>query len=256
MAESARSGGVRIESRGHVGVCTIDDPSTRNALGPELMRAIVAGLERLDEDPEVRVIALVGRNEVFATGADPRVLAAAEPDAEAETDFWARFDAIGAPIVAGTSGWALGAGCELALACDLVVASKTARFGQPEVALGLIPGGGAIVRLTHSIGRQRTMELVLSGGSWSAEQAHGYGLVNEVADRRRWLEATLTRAELIAERAQIALRLAKRAVIAAERDDYARALETARALLAEAMKTEDRGERVPRKARAPLRRPG
>ena len=99
MAESARSGGVRIESRGHVGVCTIDDPSTRNALGPELMRAIVAGLERLDEDPEVRVIALVGRNEVFATGADPRVLAAAEPDAEAETDFWARFDAIGAPIV-------------------------------------------------------------------------------------------------------------------------------------------------------------
>lgn len=244
MAEPARPGGVRIETRERVGVCTIDSPATRNALGPELMAAIVAGLERLDSDPAIRAIALVGIDEVFATGADPRVLAAAEPDAGAEADFWSRFGAIGAPIVAGASGWALGTGCELAFACDLVVASKTTRFGQPEVALGLIPGGGAIAQLTRSIGRQRTMELVLTGRRWSAEQAHRYGIVNEIADRKRWHGATLALAAQLAERAPIALRLAKRAVIAAERDGYEKGLETARALLAEAMSTEDRVEGV------------
>lgn len=243
MADPARSGGVRIEGRDHVGVCTIDSPATRNALGPELMGAIVAGLERLDADPEIRVLALVGTSEVFATGADPRVLAAAEPDAEVEEQ-WRRFGAIGAPIVAGVSGWALGAGCELALACDLVVASKTTLFGQPEVALGLIPGGGAIARLTHSLGRQRAMELVLTGRYWGAEQAHRYGLVNEVADRKRWKEATLALASQLTERAPLALRLAKRAVVAAERDGYERGLEAAHTLLAEAMTTEDRVEGV------------
>lgn len=239
-------GGVRIEIREDVkvGVCRIDSPDTRNALSPELLGAIATGLERLDQTPGVNAIALVGTDEVFATGADARILASSQPDAAVEADFWNRFSAIGAPIVAGASGWALGTGCELVFACDLVVASRTTRFGQPEVALGLIPGGGAIHRLMHSIGRQRTMELVLSGRRWSAEHALRYGMVNEVAEKKKWFDGAVNLAADLAQRAPLALRLAKRAVTAAEREDYEQRLETARTLLGEAWATEDRVEGV------------
>lgn len=237
-------GGVRIELREHVGVCRIDSPATRNALGPELLGALIAGLERLDANEDVRVIALVGSEEVFATGADARTLTAARPDTDLEAEFWRRFGAIGAPIVAGASGWALGTGCELLFACDLVVASKATRFGQPEVALGLIPGGGAIHRLVHSLGRQRAMDLILSGRRWSAEHALRFGMVNEVTERKKWFDVTLNVAVDLAQRPPIALRLAKRAVNAAEREGYEERLATARSLLVDAWATEDRVEGV------------
>lgn len=238
-------GGIRTEVRpDRVGVCCIDSPQTRNALSPELLDALAAALTRLADTDRVRVIALVGGEDVFATGADARTLATAEPGIALHGDFWERFDAIDKPIVAGVSGWALGTGCELAFACDIVVASKTARFGQPEVALGLIPSGGVIQRLTRSMGRQLAMELVLTGRHWSAELSQRYGLVNEITDRRRWLERAIEFASVLAERAPIAQRLAKRAVNAAEREDHETALEIARSLLAEAMATEDRVEGV------------
>lgn len=235
---------VATSVEGAVGVCRIDSPATRNALSPELLGSLIEGLERLDSDPGARCLVLAGSDDVFATGADLRTLAAGRDDPDGAADFWRRFGALELPIVAGVSGWALGTGFELALACDLIVAEKEARLGAPEVTLGLIPGGGATQRLVRVIGKQRTMELVLTARRMGAEQAHGYGLVNVLASRKRWLEATMSLAGEIAERAPLATRLAKRAILAAEREGLEEGLETERRLLAEAMATEDRIEGV------------
>jgi enoyl-CoA hydratase len=237
-------GGVRIGVEDGVGVCRIDSPETQNALSPELLEALAGGLEQLDGDTAVRCIALTGTDEVFATGADARTLAGPAPDQTVTVDFWRRFAAIGAPVVGGASGWALGSGCELAFACDLLVASKTTRFGQPEVALGMIPGGGATQRLTRAIGKHRTMELVLTARRMSAEQAHAWGLVNTVADRKSWLEKTMSLARQIAERPPLATRLAKRAILATDAAELERGMAEEHRLLAEAMATEDRIEGV------------
>jgi len=238
-------GGVDLDRDGAVGVCRIASPETRNALSPPLLAALAKGLETLSADAEIRCIVLAGSEEVFATGADPSTLGAAgEATDPGNAAFWERIAAVEAPIVAAASGWALGTGFELALACDLIVASKTTRFGQTEVALGLIPGGGATQRLTRALGKQRAMELILTGRRMSAEQAHRYGIVNTVTDKRRWLEFAISLASQIAERGPIAVKLAKRAIVAADAEGLPAGLATERALLAEAMATEDRVEGV------------
>lgn len=236
--------GVRAEIEGAVGVCRIESPETRNALSPALLTELIDSLEALDADAGVRCIALVGIQDVFATGADARTLADAAPDDAAAAGFWRRFGDIGAPVVAGASGWALGTGFELAVACDLLIASKHTQFAQPEVALGLIPGGGATQRLTRAVGRHLAMEMILTARWMNAEEAHRAGLVNRLSDRRRWREDTMRIAREIAARAPIATRLAKRAVRAADEPEVERGLEIERRLLAEAMATEDRVEGV------------
>lgn len=233
-----------MEPAGAVGVCRIESPETRNALSPALRTELIEALEGLDADGGVRCIALVGTQDVFATGADARTLADAAPDDAAATDFWRRFGEIGAPVVAGASGWALGSGFELAVASDILVASKTTQFGQPEVSLGSIPGGGATQRLTRAVGRHLAMELILTSRWMNAEEAHRAGLVNRLADRKRWLEDTMRVAGDVAARAPIAARLAKRAIRAADEPEVERGLEVERRLLAEAMATEDRAEGV------------
>lgn len=239
----AAAGGAALELDGAVGICRIASPDTRNALSPALMEAVVNGLESHDANDAVRCIVLAGSDEVFATGADLTSLGGGGIDHDAP-ERWRRIAAVETPVVAATSGWALGPGFELALCCDLIVASKTTRFGVPEVALGMIPGGGASQRLERAIGKHLTMELILTGRRMSAEQAHGYGLVNALADKRRWLETAVDLARQVAERAPIATRLAKRAVLAAERENLDRALVTERELHDEAMGTEDRVEGV------------
>jgi enoyl-CoA hydratase len=236
--------GVRVELDGAVGVCRIDDPATRNALSPALLEGLIEALEGLAADDAVRCIAIVGTQDVFATGADPRTLAEAAPADAVAAGFWRRFGAIEVPIVSGTSGWALGTGFELAVASDLLVASKHTQFAQPEVSLGLIPGGGATQRLTRAIGRHRAMELILTARWMNAEEAYRAGIVNRVADRKRWLEDTLALAADVAARAPVATRLAKRAIRAADEPEVERGLALERQLLAEAMATEDRIEGV------------
>ena len=239
----AEPGGAALDLDGAVGICRISSPGTRNALSPALMEAVLGGLESHDANDSVRCIVLAGSDDVFATGADLSSLGAGGVDADA-AERWRRVAAIEKPIVAATSGWALGPGFELALCCDLIVASKTTRFGVPEVALGMVPGGGATQRLARSIGKQLAMELILTGRRMSAEQAHGYGLVNIVADKRRWLAAAVDLARQVAERAPLAARLAKRAVLDAERRSLDDALAEERRLHDEAMGTEDRVEGV------------
>lgn len=230
---------------GHVAVCRLNRPAVRNALSPELMEELATELERLDRDEEVRCIVIAGSNEVFASGADIRSLsdqsfqqALHHPSAS----FWKRVMAIKTPTVSAVSGWALGGGCELALAADMCVAAEKSQFGQPEVTLGIIPGGGGTQRLARVIGKQRTMELVLTGRRYSAEQGFGWGLINKVSSRATWLEEACELAAEVAQRAPVATRLGKQAVIAAEQETLREALETERKLFELTMATEDRIE--------------
>ena len=145
-------------------------------------------------------------------------------------------------MVAAVSGFALGGGCELALICDLVVASETAEFGLPEVTLGIIPGGGGTQRIARAIGKQRAMELVLTGRRFDAREAERMGIVNQVTGKREWMDAALELAHRIARRPPLATKLAKQAVLAAEETSLSAGLDQERRLYELAMGTEDRVE--------------
>ena len=230
---------------GPVALLRIDRPETRNALSPELMDELASKVEAADADPDLRCIVIAGGEEVFASGADIGALAEREfHDAlfHPAAEFWRRIAACRTPLVAAVSGWALGGGCELALCCDLIVASETAVFGQPEITLGIIPGGGGTQRLARVVGKQRAMDLVLTGRRFNADEAERLGLVTLVAKKREWLEQALEVAGRVASRPPIAARLAKQAVLAAEETALGAGLTQERRLYELAMGTEDRVE--------------
>jgi enoyl-CoA hydratase/carnithine racemase len=230
---------------GHVAVCRLNRPEARNALSPELMDELATAVETFDADPEIRCIVIAGNDETFAAGADIRALrdrSFEESLRHPAASFWRRLAACKTPLVAAVSGFALGGGCELALLCDLIVASESAQFGQPEITLGIIPGGGGTQRLARVIGKQRAMDLVLTGRRIDAREAERLGLVNEVTDAGEWLERALEVAQRIARRPPIAVRLAKQAVIAADETGLGSGLEQERRLYELAMATEDRIE--------------
>jgi enoyl-CoA hydratase/carnithine racemase len=232
-----------VEER--VALCRLNRPEARNALSPELMDELATAVERFDADSEVRCIVIAGSDETFASGADIAALrertfqdALVHPSAA----FWKRLAACRIPLIAAVSGWALGGGCELALACDLLVASETAQFGQPEITLGIIPGGGGTQRLARVLGKQRTMDLILTGRRIEAAEAQGLGIVNLVTRKKDWLDEALELARRIASRPPIAVRLAKQAVLAADETTMSAGLETERRLYELSMATEDRLE--------------
>jgi len=232
-----------VETR--VALLRLNRPDARNALSAEMREQLTAALRRFDADPEVRCMVIAGSDKVFAAGADIRAMAERPLDAApdpAGMAFWEELAALETPTIAAVSGFALGGGCELALACDMIVADEKARFGQPEVTLGIIPGGGGTQRLARAIGKQRAMEYVLTGRLFDAETAREWGLVNEVVGKGRWLEEALDLARTIAARAPIATRLGKRAVLAAEQTSLSDGLTEERALFERAMATEDRVE--------------
>jgi enoyl-CoA hydratase/carnithine racemase len=230
---------------GHVALLRLNRPEARNALSPEMMEQLAGELERLDPDPEVRCVVIAGSDEVFAAGADIKALSErsfAEALRHPAAGFWRRLAAIKTPLIAAVSGYALGGGCELALACDMIVADAEARFGQPEITLGIIPGGGGTQRLARVLGKQLAMEYVLTGRRFDADMALKMGLVNKVAKRGHWLQEAMVLAHTIAERPPIATRLAKQAVVAAEETALSAGLENERRLYELAMATEDRVE--------------
>jgi enoyl-CoA hydratase/carnithine racemase len=228
-----------------VGIARLNRPEARNALSPELLVALGDLVEAWDADPDVGCIVIAGSDEYFAAGADIKAMsersfqeAMATPTAE----FWPRVARCKTPMIAAVSGYALGGGCELALLCDMIVASESAEFGQPEIMLGIIPGGGGTQRLARTIGKQRTMELVLTGRRIDATEALRFGLVNQVTKRREWLDRAVELAEVVARRPPIAARLAKQAVLAADETGLSAGLEQERRLYELAMATEDRVE--------------
>jgi enoyl-CoA hydratase/carnithine racemase len=236
---------VSAEVRDAVGLARLDRPDVRNALSPELMEELVSTCERWDEDPDVRCIVIAGGDDWFAAGADIKVMAQrtfAEALTSPTARFWPRLAAIRTPLVAAVSGYALGGGCELALACDMIVASEESQFGQPEILLGIIPGGGGTQRLARVMGKQRAMELVLTGRRISASEANELGIITKLAPPDAWLDAALELAATVAERPALAVRLGKQAVLAAEETAMTAGLDHERRLYELAMATEDRVE--------------
>lgn len=229
---------------GRVALCGLNRPEARNALSDDLKDELADQVERFDRDESIHCIVIAGNDEAFAAGADVKALLdrRLDEDLGPSAAFWRRMGSVRTPLVAAVSGWALGGGCELALLCDLIVASETAEFGQPEITLAIIPGGGGTQRLARTVGKQRAMELVLTGRRFSAAEAHQIGIVNQVTGKREWLDQALEVAAVIARRPPLATRLAKQAVLQAEETGLTAGLEAERRLFGVAMATEDRVE--------------
>ena len=237
---------VETAVHGQVALCRLNRPEARNALSPGLREELADRLEEYDADEAINCIVIAGDDEAFAAGADVKALAehSLTDELSPSETFWRRLASIRKPMVAAVSGWALGGGCELALSCDMIVASETAVFGQPEITLAIIPGGGGTQRLARVIGKQRAMELVLTGRRFDAAEAHRMGLVNKVSHKREWLDDALELATVVSRRPPLAVRLAKQAVLAAEETGLTAGVEAERRLFGVAMATEDRVEAV------------
>ncbi|MBS4029337.1 MAG: enoyl-CoA hydratase/isomerase family protein [Ignavibacteriales bacterium] len=187
-----------------------------NALNMQLMQELVDALETLDKDDEVRAIILTGNEKAFAAGADIKEMAEASAMDMLNRDQFARWDKIRKikkPIIAAVSGFALGGGCELVMTCDIVVASETAKFGQPEINIGVMPGAGGTQRLTRAVGKVKAMEIVLTGKIFSAQEALQWGLINKVVPVEYYLKEAKNIAKEIASKPPIAVRLAKEAIL-------------------------------------------
>ena len=233
------------EQREAVGIARLNRPEARNALSADLMEDLAALVEAWDADPQLRCIVIAGSEEWSAAGADLKAMAARsfqEVLVTPSARFWPRLAACRTPLIAAVSGYALGGGCELALLCDMIVASETAELGQPEITLGIIPGGGGTQRLARVMGKQRAMELVLTGRRVPADEALRLGLVNRVVRKEEWLDAAIELAEVVARRPPIAARLAKQAVLAADDTPLTAGLDHERRLYELTMATEDRVE--------------
>jgi enoyl-CoA hydratase len=191
-------------------------PEVLNAINVPLMVELVASLETLDKDDTVRCVIVTGNEKAFAAGADIKEMADASAVEMLTRDQFARWDKIRKikkPLIAAVSGFALGGGCELAMTCDIIIASETARFGQPEINLGVMPGAGGTQRLTRAIGKAKAMEIVLTGRTFTAQEAKDWGLVNKVVPTEYYLQEAKNLAKEIADKPPIAVRLAKEAVL-------------------------------------------
>jgi enoyl-CoA hydratase len=223
----------------------LNRPQRLNALSDELMEELVSALQELDADEGVRCIVLGGNERAFAAGADIGELARAssiELYYARRVERWDAIRNLWTPLVAAVSGYCLGGGCELALACDLIVASETAKFGQPETSLGIIPGAGGTQRFTRAVGKALAMDVILSGRMLSAEEALAAGLVARVVSREAWLEEAKRVAREVASKGPVATRLAKEAVDRAYESTLQLGLEYERRALYLAFASEDARE--------------
>jgi enoyl-CoA hydratase len=207
---------VIVEKDGAIGVVTLNRPQALNALSYALVKDLSLAMQELDHDGDIRVIIVTGGEKVFAAGADIKEMAERGPFDERIQERLAyrdRINRIAKPVIAAVNGFALGGGCELAMSCDIIVASESARFGQPEVNLGIIPGSGGTQRLTRLLGKHRAMELILTGDMLNAADAERLGLVNRVVPGELCLEEAKNIAKKIAAKPQLAIKAAKEAVL-------------------------------------------
>jgi enoyl-CoA hydratase len=236
---------ILTKTEGRVGIVQLNRPKVLNALNQELMGEIMTALEVFDSSDEVGCMVLTGDEKAFAAGADIKRMAEATPMdmlGDPFIDHFDRLGRIGKPVIAAVSGYALGGGCELAMACDMIVASESARFGQPEINLGVMPGGGGTQRLTRAVGKALAMEIILNGRFLTADEARLHGLVNRVVPVELYLEEAAKFAAEIAARAPVAIRLAKEAVNAAYETTLQAGLAHERRLFYMLFSTEDQKE--------------
>ena len=241
---------IRVDApaEGHEGVAlvTIDRPDALNALSFALLAELADALETLDSDGRIRVAVITGAgHRAFAAGADIVELADQTPErlrAEGQFGSWDRIAAIGIPLIAAVRGFALGGGCELAMTCDLIVAGDDARFGQPEIRIGVMPGAGGTQRLPRAIGVARAMELVLTGRMIDASEAFAAGLVTSVVPAADVVTTALTLGDTIASMPPLAVRAAKRSVLAAAELPLSAGLRAERDAFFDLFATEDQRE--------------
>jgi enoyl-CoA hydratase len=234
-----------LETVEHVGIARFNRPDKLNALNLATMMALVEALERYDADPNIRCMLIAGDDRAFAAGADINEMAdASVVDMYLRNQFarWERIKRVQKPIVAGISGYCLGGGCELMMHCDIIVASETARFGQPEINIGVMPGAGGTQRLTRSIGKARAMDMVLTGRMISAEEALRIGLISRVVPPEHWYRESLSVCREMCGKAPLALRLAKEAVLKAHETGLSEGLEYERKLFYLLFATADQKE--------------
>lgn len=208
---------ILVTEQVHPGVALIqlNRPKELNALNLQLMQELRDMLQQLDQNKEVRVIIITGNEQAFAAGADIKQMANKNAVDMLMADQFATWDQIRKtrkPIIAAVSGFALGGGCELAMTCDMIIASETAKFGQPEIKIGVMPGAGGTQRLTKAIGKAKAMELVLTGRFISAQEALQYKLINKIVPVEFYLKEAIQLATEIAQQSPIAVQLAKEAV--------------------------------------------
>ena len=209
---------ILVERNERVGIVTLNRPKELNALRTQLIGELADALEEFDRDDAIGCIILTGSGEkAFAAGADIKEMSDKSPIDMLMSDFasWQRISRIHKPLIAAVNGFALGGGCELAMRCDMIVASENARFGQPEINIGVIPGAGGTQRLARTLGKYRTMEMVLTGAMVGAREMADHGLVNRVVPAAELLNEALKLAKTVAGQAPIAVRLGKEAVLAA-----------------------------------------
>ncbi|MCJ8166454.1 enoyl-CoA hydratase-related protein [Pontibacter sp. E15-1] len=203
------------QARPHVALIQLNRPKELNALNLQLMGELRDTLKQLDDDEQVRAIIIAGNERAFAAGADIKQMAGKTAIDMLNVDQFSTWDQIRKtkkPIIAAVSGFALGGGCELAMTCDMIVASETATFGQPEIKIGVMPGAGGTQRLTRAIGKAKAMEMVLTGKFMSAAEAEKHGLINRVVPVELYLEEAFRLAADVAQMSPVAARLAKEAV--------------------------------------------
>ena len=229
-----------------VALVTLQRPEALNALNFALLDELAGALESLDGDPTCRAIVITGAGDrAFAAGADILEL---EPQTSATLTAsggfaaWDRIAAIGLPLIAAVRGFALGGGCELAMACDMIVAAEDASFGQPEIRLGVMPGAGGTQRLTRAIGQARAMEVILTGRTMTAQEADAHGLITRIVPAAATVDAALELAARIAAMPPLAVRAAKAAILDAEERSLTEGLARERAAFFRLFDTEDQAE--------------
>jgi enoyl-CoA hydratase len=203
------------QTKNHVGIVQFNRPKALNALNRELMAETMDALDAFDQDDGIGAMIVTGSEKAFAAGADIKEMANATPAQMLDNPFigyWDRLTKIHKPVIAAVSGYALGGGMELAMACDMIVASETALFGQPEINLGVIPGAGGTQRLTYAVGKALAMEIILNDRRLTAQEALHFGLVNHICPVDSYLDEAVQLASEIAARAPIAVQMAKEAV--------------------------------------------
>ncbi|MDQ0826136.1 enoyl-CoA hydratase [Arthrobacter sp. B2I5] len=209
---------ITVKQNGRVGVITLNRPEALNALNLQLMQEVVSAARSLDKDPDTGAILLTGSDRAFAAGADIKEMSSRTYMDMYLDDWlqgWDGLAAVRTPIIAAVAGHALGGGCELAMMCDFIIAADSARFGQPEIKLGVIPGMGGSQRLTRAVGKAKAMEMILTGRTIDAAEAERIGLVARLVPHDRLLEDALETAKTISEKSAPIVMLAKEAVNAA-----------------------------------------
>lgn len=207
---------VTPEAKKHIALIQLNRPKELNALNLQLMLELKDALQNLDKNDEVRCIIITGNQQAFAAGADIKQMESRTPVDLIKIDQFETWDQIrktSKPIIAAVCGFALGGGCELAMTCDMIVAGESAKFGQPEIKIGIMPGAGGTQRLTRAVGKALAMEMVLTGKFISAEEAQKAGLINRVVPDEVYLDEALKLATEVATMSPIALRLAKESVL-------------------------------------------